>query len=108
MPDVGQDFSGAPRWERWWIEIAVIPPVQPGNGVESIAVHAGFSGLGDFRCFHPVRFLKVAKVDVVLSVAALSLGSRGGGRDEFLKFGRGTCNHVRLGDQVAEARGLLW
>ena len=65
-----------PRRLRRWIEIAVIPPEQPGCGVQAVAVHAGFCGFGDRTGFYPLRFLEVSEVNVIVSVAPISLTPR--------------------------------
>src|SRR6266508_6947769 len=106
MADVRPHPAGrTPRRHRGWIEIAVVPPEQPRSGIETVAVHAGFSRFGHRGDFYAIRFLEVTEVNVIMSVAAISLASRDGVERWILKLGRRAGNDFISGVEVGDARG---
>src|SRR6266498_2441482 len=105
MADVRPHPAGrTPRRPRGWIEVAIIPPEQTRSGVEAVTVHAGLSRFGDRRDFYPLRFLEVSEVNVVVSVAAVSLAPGDGVERGILELGRGAGDDFVFGIEVGDAR----
>src|SRR5215470_184134 len=104
MADIRSDStSRAPGRLGRGIKIAIIPPEQSGSSIQPISVHARCGGLSDTRSFHTFRFLEITKVNVVVSVPAISLAPRNSVELRIFQVGGGTGDNFVPGIQIGYA-----